>query len=470
MILIQRLGPLLPCDFISKTNTMKNIKPYLSALLSCVTIFFSSGQKTDLAVPIFEECISKSDLNDCNQAQWIKFLEKGRDLVKNEIPYEFQDSVVFKFHVGVFGQIKIDQEIGFFSRKALDILKEHLYSLKGRLSKTNKGKNFIFSMKFDIPKNINAYPYLKNIKKFPVNRNCTDFNTKGQKACFKYLLFLINEEIDSKNRDLIKVDLYFKKGELQAMKFISPGMDLKYSDQILGIYRRLASKHLINHTKENSQNFKVKLEYHGHFSDSIRRRNYRFKKLEKLAKHGRIDWFSSELFDIAMYYFQSSPIRAKFILDQMEKFGFDHLSRVWNGFKFIEVEDLKIESTQDINLNSKELTKLKRPAVAKGCSGFEDIKEIEKCLNMYSSRFLAKNYKFPKEAIQKRMHGKIFISYIVEQDGEVSSIEINRSAGDLLDYEAIRVISIMEKFDEPSRIGYRVIREKYTLPINLKLN
>ncbi len=56
---------------------------------------------------------------------------------------------------------------------------------------------------------------------------------------------------------------------------------------------------------------------------------------------------------------------------------------------------------------------------------------------------VAKNIKFPMEALKARMQGKVVVQFVVAEDGKLTRISILRSGGKLLDEEAMRVIKSM---------------------------
>ncbi|MBR1787345.1 MAG: TonB family protein [Paludibacteraceae bacterium] len=64
--------------------------------------------------------------------------------------------------------------------------------------------------------------------------------------------------------------------------------------------------------------------------------------------------------------------------------------------------------------------------------------------------FLAENTKYPIEAIQQSIEGKVICQFIVEKDGSIDSIQVIRSVYPSLDTEAVRVLGLMPQW-EPGR-------------------
>ena len=82
--------------------------------------------------------------------------------------------------------------------------------------------------------------------------------------------------------------------------------------------------------------------------------------------------------------------------------------------------------------------------------------------------FLQKNLRYPKEAVEKKIQGKVIVSFIITQIGKVTNVRVIRSAHPLLDEEARRVVSIMPKW-KPGKQNGKAVNTSYTLPINFHL-
>ena len=82
--------------------------------------------------------------------------------------------------------------------------------------------------------------------------------------------------------------------------------------------------------------------------------------------------------------------------------------------------------------------------------------------------YLSKTVKYPQEAQNKNIQGKVFLSFIVETDGELTNINVDRGVGYGLDEEAVRVIEESPKWT-PGTQGGQKVRVKYNIPINFSL-
>ena len=81
-------------------------------------------------------------------------------------------------------------------------------------------------------------------------------------------------------------------------------------------------------------------------------------------------------------------------------------------------------------------------------------------------RYLVENLKYPNA--QASYQGKVYIRFIIDEDGNVIKPEVTRGVESLLDKEAIRVVKSLPKWIPGEHNGKRV-KVYYTVPINFKL-
>lgn len=81
--------------------------------------------------------------------------------------------------------------------------------------------------------------------------------------------------------------------------------------------------------------------------------------------------------------------------------------------------------------------------------------------------YLNLNIKYPNQARQNGIEGRVIVSFIVEPDGSLSNVSVKNGLGYGCDEEAIRVIQSMPQW-EPGQQRGNPVRVAYTLPINFK--
>ena len=83
-------------------------------------------------------------------------------------------------------------------------------------------------------------------------------------------------------------------------------------------------------------------------------------------------------------------------------------------------------------------------------------------------KFLAKNIKYPVAAQQAKIEGHVIVQFVVGKDGSVSDVHTVRSVSPELDAEAIRVVSMMPKWNPGKQRG-KAVSVSYTMPIMFRL-
>lgn len=98
-------------------------------------------------------------------------------------------------------------------------------------------------------------------------------------------------------------------------------------------------------------------------------------------------------------------------------------------------------------------------------------KEAElKCFNTKMVNHIQNNFSYPKLALQNNISGKIWVSFVINDEGEVKNIEMKGPKNSyILKTEAKRLVSTLPKFVPGSHNG-KAVNVKYTLPVNFTLN
>lgn len=82
--------------------------------------------------------------------------------------------------------------------------------------------------------------------------------------------------------------------------------------------------------------------------------------------------------------------------------------------------------------------------------------------------FIANNLKYPVEAKENGIQGRVTLSFVVDVDGSITDIEVVRGIDPLLDAEAIRIIKSMPKWKPGMQRG-KAVAVKYTVPVAFRL-
>lgn len=83
-------------------------------------------------------------------------------------------------------------------------------------------------------------------------------------------------------------------------------------------------------------------------------------------------------------------------------------------------------------------------------------------------QFLYSNIKYPKDAMEADMQGRVLVTFVVNADGQVVEPQVVKGVCPSLDAEALRVVGLMPKWKPGMQKGHAV-RVKYTIPISFRL-
>lgn len=83
-------------------------------------------------------------------------------------------------------------------------------------------------------------------------------------------------------------------------------------------------------------------------------------------------------------------------------------------------------------------------------------------------KFISKNLKYPKKAIEMGVEGRVVIEFIVERDGSLSDLKITRRIGGGCDEEVLRLFKMMPRWI-PAKNNNKLVRQKKIMPVMFKL-
>ena len=84
-------------------------------------------------------------------------------------------------------------------------------------------------------------------------------------------------------------------------------------------------------------------------------------------------------------------------------------------------------------------------------------------------KFMQTNIRYPKEAQERGIQGRVIVQFVVNKDGSISEECVVRSVDSQLDAEAIRIIRSMPNWTPGKQRG-EPVRVRFTLPVTFRLN
>lgn len=84
-------------------------------------------------------------------------------------------------------------------------------------------------------------------------------------------------------------------------------------------------------------------------------------------------------------------------------------------------------------------------------------------------KWINDNLVYPQISIENNHQGRVFVSFVIEKDGSITNITVERGISVDLDNEAKRIVGMMPKWIPGENSG-SVVRSRGRLPINFTLN
>jgi protein TonB len=82
--------------------------------------------------------------------------------------------------------------------------------------------------------------------------------------------------------------------------------------------------------------------------------------------------------------------------------------------------------------------------------------------------FLGKNLKYPNEARDKNISGKVIVKFVVDKEGNIQDATIVRGIGAGCDEEALRVVRKMPRW-KPGNQNGKAVNVFFQLPVSFVL-
>ncbi|MDD3859160.1 MAG: M56 family metallopeptidase [Bacteroidales bacterium] len=102
---------------------------------------------------------------------------------------------------------------------------------------------------------------------------------------------------------------------------------------------------------------------------------------------------------------------------------------------------------------------------------YEEVDEMPVYGNGFDDvvNYIISEVKYPEQAKKNGIQGKVFVSYVVTKTGKIENVEVIQSVNELLDAEAVRVISSMGDW-KPGKKDGKDVNVKMVMPIMFKLD
>lgn len=125
---------------------------------------------------------------------------------------------------------------------------------------------------------------------------------------------------------------------------------------------------------------------------------------------------------------------------------------------FFKIEDKdKDKEFRVIKASDTTITKLNRPPLFIGGSAL-------------MSEAIFRNIRYPQEAIENNISGKVFITFTIDINGKTSNHKITQGIGSGCDEEALRVVKEIPDNWIPGLLDEQKVNVEYVVPISFTLH
>jgi periplasmic protein TonB len=103
-----------------------------------------------------------------------------------------------------------------------------------------------------------------------------------------------------------------------------------------------------------------------------------------------------------------------------------------------------------------------------GCENVEEVQARASCSNQKVLAFLSGKIKYPAEALENGIKGTVYVSFVIDREGNVTNTKVLRGIGSGCDEEALRVVNEMPQWIPGTQRG-KPVKVQYNLPIRFML-
>lgn len=83
---------------------------------------------------------------------------------------------------------------------------------------------------------------------------------------------------------------------------------------------------------------------------------------------------------------------------------------------------------------------------------------------------IGRRLKYPKEALEAGIQGKVMLQYVVAVDGRITDIKVVRGVFPPMDKAAVEAVRSIPPYERPAHIGGQPVPYQVTLPVMFQTN
>ena len=136
----------------------------------------------------------------------------------------------------------------------------------------------------------------------------------------------------------------------------------------------------------------------------------------------------------------------------------------------VKMEELNLDQLDEVTPEPEVILQTEKPPV-------EKIEEVEfadvmpEPIGGFDAFYkkIASQMKYPRQAQMRRVEGKVYVSFLIDEYGEMTQVQIAKGIGSGCDEEALRVMQDLPAW-KPGRKNGKMVRVRMIIPIYFKLN
>ena len=118
-----------------------------------------------------------------------------------------------------------------------------------------------------------------------------------------------------------------------------------------------------------------------------------------------------------------------------------------------------------IKLEEKALVFVKNMPYFEECKSQNNM-EKNKCTRKLINKYISENFVIPEKAIKKKIAGTSYVKFIVNKKGEVTNIEVIKSAHKILNHPCIKAVQAIPNLIPGKQLG-KEVPVMYQVPIKV---
>ncbi len=440
-------------------------RTYLAAIIMLL-IHCGYGQ-----MPSYRSC-ANAESEKCDSLAQATFISTVINQVVAQRGYFFNDSIYFKYQVKPDGTIKITDDFYLHSGQARLLCEVALMAVDTLFAESSYNKEFPIAFVFHIPDEYESYEDAEHVEKPLSIKACQAFNEKAKRACVRYLATLTEDQLITNNQVTgeITARLYLDGGRISAIEYTKTPLDKYYNDLIYPLFEEKAEAEIDWSKARDADPQWIELEI-SNFKDSTTQHAYVHKKLAYLGRLKDKTDFLAAMLETGPRYYKGRE-KADFYMKQLAAAGLDQgKSFTSSGSVFVIDSIRNYQPEPEGNEAGDSILSfaiVETVPVYKGCDEDDDNEKLKDCFQHKILKHVGSTFNFPETARRERIQGRCYVNFVIEKDGSIGSIDVTRGAHPLLDYECIRVVSVIPDMQPAAQRG-KPVRMSFTLPINAKL-